>query len=336
MPLVNRCWFRAGTSALSDFTVASALTGYYTPAQCQNPFLIDGGTYRYVATSDDETQHEEGEGDNTAGIQARTTIFSSSNGGAKVNFSAAPKVMLTDLAQDFGLAVNTTPIVGGIDGSFLFQDNSGLLSESNFSGPEQALRLQISGPVPGVNAPVVMLVSSDGPGSPVHFGITSGSADYGGTFTLRAGDGSGADGGEFVMRSGDSAAADGGVFNLTAGNGAVTGGNFFFQAGLGATGGDFNIIAGISSGAAAVGGNFIMAAGGSVGSGATVGGGFTMTAGDAVTGGNFTLSAGDGSTTGGNINLTAGTGPTPGTINLTGEVNGTGDVNVTGGNRPFR
>lgn len=104
MPRLNACAFRAASSGSGNFVVNSAITGYYKPEECTNPSVIDGAKYRYRAELDDRSEYEEGEGVYTASSDtlARTTIFSSSDSGAKVTFSSAPKVIVSGLHQDFG------------------------------------------------------------------------------------------------------------------------------------------------------------------------------------------------------------------------------------------
>jgi hypothetical protein len=98
MALVNGCWFRATTGGTGSFEVASAITGYMTPAQAD---AEDGATYGYRAESDDNSQWEIGEGVYTAsGTVLSRSVLKSSNSNAAVNFSAAPRVMLTPLASD--------------------------------------------------------------------------------------------------------------------------------------------------------------------------------------------------------------------------------------------
>lgn len=100
MSMVNGCWFRATTGGTSSFEVASAITGYMTPAQAD---AVDAETYGYRAESDDNSQWEIGEGVYTAsGTLLSRSVLKSSNSNAAVNFSAAPRVMLTPLASDFG------------------------------------------------------------------------------------------------------------------------------------------------------------------------------------------------------------------------------------------
>lgn len=101
---VNECAWRAAAGGTEPFTVASALTGFYTPAQCSTPAVVEGGEYHYRAESDDLTQHESGKGTYTAGVLTRDVVYQSSNGGEKVVFSAAPKVRLSIAAQDLEAA----------------------------------------------------------------------------------------------------------------------------------------------------------------------------------------------------------------------------------------
>ncbi len=133
MSLLNECSFRAAASGLADFAVASATTGFFSPAQCTAPAVADGASYHYRAESDDQSQHESGTGTYTVATAtlARTTVLQSSNANAKVNFSAAPTVRLVALAQDFapapsGLTIGSTAISGGTTGDVLY-DNAGVL-----------------------------------------------------------------------------------------------------------------------------------------------------------------------------------------------------------------
>lgn len=98
---LNECMFRAASGGLSDFVVGSAVTGYFTPAQCTNPEVIDGITYAWRAESESNQQHELflGAYDVATATIKRTTILQSSNGGAKVDFNAAPKVRQVLITQ---------------------------------------------------------------------------------------------------------------------------------------------------------------------------------------------------------------------------------------------
>lgn len=99
---VNECAWRAVAGGTADFVVASAITGYYTPAQCTTPAIVDAGLYHYRAESDDLSQYESGQGtyDAATSTLIRTTVYQSSNAGLPQNFSAAPKVRLSAAAQD--------------------------------------------------------------------------------------------------------------------------------------------------------------------------------------------------------------------------------------------
>jgi hypothetical protein len=77
----------------TDWIVLAAVQGYKTPA---NASAVDGVVYYYRAESADKSEWEEGSGAYTAltTTLARTTITTSSNGNAKVTFSAAPTVFI--------------------------------------------------------------------------------------------------------------------------------------------------------------------------------------------------------------------------------------------------
>lgn len=87
----NRVMFTAASGGTGDFSVASAVTGYRTPAQAS---VSDATIVDYTAESEDKTEWEVGSGttaDSGATVQ-RTTVRASSNGGSAVNFTAAPVV----------------------------------------------------------------------------------------------------------------------------------------------------------------------------------------------------------------------------------------------------
>lgn len=98
--LLNRCMFRAASGGSGDFVVASAETGARTPTEAG---AENGQTYSYVAESDDRSQVAFGTGtwnSGTSTLVRGTEEFIGS--GFAGNFSAAPRVMLTPLAEDFG------------------------------------------------------------------------------------------------------------------------------------------------------------------------------------------------------------------------------------------
>jgi hypothetical protein len=143
--LVNECAFRSVSGGLGDFVVASARTGFFMPAQLTTPAITDGGLYHYRAESDDQSQHESGVGTYSAGSTtlARTGIYQSSNGGAKVNFSAAPTVRLMALAQDF--PVSFRPILTSTATRFVRaggnDSNDGLTSGTAWATLQHAMDL---------------------------------------------------------------------------------------------------------------------------------------------------------------------------------------------------
>lgn len=116
MALINECQFRAASGGLGDFVVASAITGFFTPEQCTNPVVVDGETYHWRAESDDFSQHELFEGIYTSASDtvSRTTIFQSSNAGAKVNFAAAPRVRQVAIEQDLGTGSGRTLVTAAV------------------------------------------------------------------------------------------------------------------------------------------------------------------------------------------------------------------------------
>jgi len=94
----DRVYFNATSSGTGDFVVASAVTGYLTPAGASIP---NSTIVTYIAESADRTQWEEGLGTYVSGTTTlqRTTVRRSTNSGSAVNFSAAPRVFL-DVHQE--------------------------------------------------------------------------------------------------------------------------------------------------------------------------------------------------------------------------------------------
>lgn len=99
---VNEVFFRAGAGGLVDFFASVAIPGWYLPQDATTPAMVNGGTYHYRAESNSMLQFESGIGTWNSGTSTleRTLIFQSSSGGAKVNFTLAPRVRLVLLAQD--------------------------------------------------------------------------------------------------------------------------------------------------------------------------------------------------------------------------------------------
>lgn len=102
---LNECYFHAAAGGLADFRPASAVDGYFTPAQCTNPAVVDGNIYAWRAESASLQEHELFIGAYSAigPTISRTTILQSSNGGAKVDFSAAPRVRQVLAVQAAGV-----------------------------------------------------------------------------------------------------------------------------------------------------------------------------------------------------------------------------------------
>jgi len=132
---LDSCKFTATASGTGDWTVSALVAGYQTPASAG---AVNGATYRYRAESADLTQWEVGTGTyNTTGpVLARTTVLYNSSGtgtgagqsgaGSKINFSAAPQVGITALAEDLGPAWSTwTPTPTPSGGSFTSASASG-------------------------------------------------------------------------------------------------------------------------------------------------------------------------------------------------------------------
>ena len=94
LKFLSECFFRAVGNGTSDFVVAGAITGYYTPAQCTDPAVVDGATYEYRAESDDLLQRETGEGvySTATNTLTRAKVHQSTNAGSKVSFTSPPRV----------------------------------------------------------------------------------------------------------------------------------------------------------------------------------------------------------------------------------------------------
>lgn len=96
---LNVCRFRAASAGTGSFVVASAVTGYRTPA---NAGAIDGATYRYRAENVDLTQWEIGTGVYTVSTATltRTVIANSDSSASAINFTNAPQVGIVLLKED--------------------------------------------------------------------------------------------------------------------------------------------------------------------------------------------------------------------------------------------
>ena len=94
----NRVKVSTATTGLSDFVTGAAVsTAFQSFAGASVP---DGATVHYTAFT--ATEFECGEGTYATGTTtlARTTIFASSNGGAKVNFGSGPTIIIAPVAEE--------------------------------------------------------------------------------------------------------------------------------------------------------------------------------------------------------------------------------------------
>ena len=112
---VNRVIFNASSTGTGSFVVASAVTGYLTPAQAS---ATDQKSYRYAAQivdgSGNITDWEIGTGTYTVSSTTLTrTVLKSSNSDSAVAFSTVPQVMLTAFAGDLTLLYSTAQVDKG-------------------------------------------------------------------------------------------------------------------------------------------------------------------------------------------------------------------------------
>jgi hypothetical protein len=94
------CRFTAASSGTGSFVVSAAVTGYQTPASAG---AVNTAVYRYRAESTDLSQWEVGYGVYTTAdvtLTRATILFNSSGGASAINFTAAPQVAVTLLAED--------------------------------------------------------------------------------------------------------------------------------------------------------------------------------------------------------------------------------------------
>lgn len=107
---LNNCGFVATAGGTSDFTYSTTLSGGYMSPSLAG--VTNGQTYKYHAYSADRSQWEIGEGayNTGTGVLARTTVLYNSSGtgtatgqsgaGSKINFSAAPNIVIVAIKQD--------------------------------------------------------------------------------------------------------------------------------------------------------------------------------------------------------------------------------------------
>ena len=97
---LNVCRFNPTAGGTTDWTYASAVTGYQSPAAAN---VANGRLYKYRTESIDLSQWELGEGayNTSTGVLARTTVLSNSSGTtSKINFSTVPQVAIVALKED--------------------------------------------------------------------------------------------------------------------------------------------------------------------------------------------------------------------------------------------
>jgi hypothetical protein len=94
------CRFNPAAGGTSDWTYASAVTGYQSPAAAG---AVNGRLYKYRAESTDLSQWEVGEGaySTSTGVLARTSVlFNSAGTTSKINFGTVPQVAIVALKED--------------------------------------------------------------------------------------------------------------------------------------------------------------------------------------------------------------------------------------------
>lgn len=119
----NRVVFNATSAGTGSFIVASAATGFRTPAAAVAAGdLADGARVSYTAESADKTQFEFGQGiyTNSTVTLTRTTIRGSSNPGGIVNFTSVPKVWFDVQAEDLQALADASDSNLGME--FVFQN----------------------------------------------------------------------------------------------------------------------------------------------------------------------------------------------------------------------
>lgn len=97
---LDGCRFNPAAGGTADWTYASAVNGYQSPAAAN---VVNGRLYKYRAESADLSQWEFGEGGYNAatGVLARTTVLYNSSGTTtKINFSSVPQVAIVALKED--------------------------------------------------------------------------------------------------------------------------------------------------------------------------------------------------------------------------------------------
>lgn len=110
--IVDVCRFNPTTGGVTDWTVASNVAGYLSPAAAG---MVNGSQYSYRAESVDLSQWEVGTGiyNSSLGVLTRAIVlFNSAGTTAKIDFSGAPQVAAVALKEDllsFNSAMALTP-----------------------------------------------------------------------------------------------------------------------------------------------------------------------------------------------------------------------------------
>lgn len=103
MAFLNAVFFRASAGGTSAFADGTAEPGYRNLAGAS---AVNGAIYGYRALSDDESEWEVGLGtyNSGSGVLERAAVAAGTNGTSAVDFTAAPRVMLTPLASELFIA----------------------------------------------------------------------------------------------------------------------------------------------------------------------------------------------------------------------------------------
>jgi hypothetical protein len=116
------CRFLPTAGGTTDWTYASAVGGYQSPAAAG---AVNGATYRYRAESADLAQWEIGYGgynSSTAVLSRSAVLFNSTGTTSKINFSTVPQVAIVALAEDlngFALHTRTRTVYTSGSGSYM-------------------------------------------------------------------------------------------------------------------------------------------------------------------------------------------------------------------------
>jgi len=305
MSFIDRCIFTPTAGGLGDFVVSAAVQGYMTPAQAS---AVDGKTYGYAAQSSDLSQWEVGVATYTASTTtlARTTILFSSAGGAKVDFSAAPQVLLSALAEQLIPADISSPSDGQV---LCFRG-----ADSTWTNDARMIGKNAAGGSgnPGQDV-TVRSGNGDGVGAGGQVSLISGdcfySGYYGGKLLIKTGDGhNGAYAGRMYIQGG----APYGYVNIRSGDGSAD-----YE-----TAADLRIYSGNGYGAEGAGGYVVLAGG--YGKGTSAGGTVRVKGGNGSYGlGSYTQMGPGFYKTGGSLTMRGGASGNPGSG---------GSFNLYGGN----